>query len=130
MPTHALTASSTSFNTFLLTTQKRAALRTPLLDAVLVELENSAKDLQADMQGLPHTLYESYGVQAEKALTSLVKRLERVLDSTGPQRGDGKGDSVDAEMFVGRVALYLARQSEFLNYLSGESNVELGQYSL
>ena len=128
-PTHALTASSTSFNTFLATVKKRGAMRTPLLDAVLVELETSAKDLRADMRNLPRTLYEAYGGQVEKALERLVKRLERVLESMGPHRGDGKGETVDAEMFVGRVALYVAKQSEFLDDLSGEADIQLGEHN-
>jgi len=81
------------------------------------------------MQTLPTSLYVKYGVQAEKALEKLVKTLGRVLESMGSQRGDGKGEAVDAEMFVGRVALYLAKQSDFLSDLGGEADIQLCESS-
>jgi hypothetical protein len=42
-------------------------------------------------------------------------------------RGDGKS-GVEAEMFVGRVAIYLAKQSNFLEDLIGEANVQLSEF--
>jgi len=61
-------------------------------------------------------------------MEKLVTRVEDVLQSMSNQRQEGKGDAIEAEMFVGRVALYLARQSEFLTDLSGEAGIDLGEF--
>jgi hypothetical protein len=73
-------------------------------------VETMARNIRQDMQGLPKSLYEVYGRKVEGALQDLVKALQRVVESMGPTRGDGKS-GVEAEMFVGRVAIYLAKQA-------------------
>lgn len=70
-----------------------------------------------------------YGRKVEGALQDLVKALQRVVESMGPNRGDGKA-GVEAEMFVGRVAIYLAKQSNFLEDLIGEANVQLSEFCI
>ena len=77
------------------------------------------------MQDLPRGLYDDYRERANGALRSLVKVLEKVLASMGPERGDGR-DGVEAELFVGRVALYLAKSSSFLRNISGETEIDTG----
>jgi len=92
-----------------------------------VELEQCAKELRADISGLPKALYASYAQRIEESLTQMVKALQRVADSMGPSRGDGKA-GIEAEMFVGRVGIYVAKQSDFLADLVGEAGVSLGEY--
>jgi hypothetical protein len=59
----------------------------------------------------------------------MVTALQRVADSMGPSRGDGKV-GIEAEMFVGRVSIYVASQSTFLADLVDETDVSLGGCSV
>jgi hypothetical protein len=120
-----LTGSSTTFNTFLSTLQKRSSFRTPLLDSVLAVLETAATDIKADLAGLPPSLYDDYRGKLGSALDALVKVLGDVLAEAGGHR-DATG-SVEAELFIGRVALCLAHTSAFLPDLVGITGVDLGR---
>ena len=125
-PAHALTASSTPFTQFVADLTKRTTWRTPLLHGVLVALETAAADLKADMAGLPKALYESYAAKAEESLAKLVEVLKGVMkDVVAAREGESKNIAV-GQMLVGRVAIYLAKQSEFLRDLTGEAGVQLG----
>ena len=121
-----LSTSQTALTSFYLLLKKRSAYRTPLLDTVLVALEEAAADLKADMRGLPDELYGDYRERAGDALTRAVKVLERLLESMGPERGDGV-HGIEAELLVGRVALYLAKASTFLEDIGGEAKVKHGE---
>lgn len=125
-PTYALTASATPFNNFLSTIQKRGALRTPLLDEILVTLETAAKDLKQDISGLPSNLYTSYGTKVQDTLRRLVTSLSTVLEDVAIEGEDNKS-AIEAEILVGRVALYLARQSDCLADLTAEAGSDLGK---
>ncbi|WWD16437.1 hypothetical protein CI109_100863 [Kwoniella shandongensis] len=114
---------NSAFTSFLSTLKKRTSYRTPLLDQVLSSLESAAAAIKADMEGLPSALHDGYVSKVKTALDDLVKALEKVLESMGSVRGDGKG-GVEAEMFVGRVALYLAKSSSFLVDLTGAEEVD------
>lgn len=105
-----------TFNTFLDTLKKRAAYRTPSIENVLSNLERSASDIKSDLLGLPDDLYEDYRSKLGGALDALVNALRDVLADVGGHR-DAKG-SIEAELFVGRLALYLANSSNFLVDLS------------
>lgn len=126
-PIHALTASSAPFNAFLSTIKKRAALRTPALDDVLVTLESYALGVKQDIQGLPKALYSIYGRQVEQALRDVVSALQSVLEGL-TKREEGK--TIEAVMLVGRVGIYLAKQSTFFGDIVGESAVVLGEMQL
>ncbi|KAK4690039.1 conserved oligomeric Golgi complex subunit 1, partial [Tremellales sp. Uapishka_1] len=119
------TSHATAFSSFITSLQKRSSYRTPLLDSVLLLLEDSAKELKGDMKSLPKSLVDDYKSKVEDMLTGLVKVLERILGSMGAKRGDEK-QGVEAELFVGRVALYLTRSSKFLDDVVGGSGVDLG----
>ncbi|KAK8861647.1 hypothetical protein IAR55_002470 [Kwoniella newhampshirensis] len=125
-PAISLSASShnTAFTSFISSLKKRTSLRTPLLDQVISSLESSAAAIKADMQGLPSSLYEAYTGKVKDALQELLKALERVLESMGPTKGDGKG-GIEAEIIVGRLALYLAQNSSFLGDLTGGLSVNI-----
>ncbi len=99
-----------------------------MLDSVLTGMEGAAASLKADMQGLPRGLIDDYRERATASLDNLVKVLERVLESMGSGRGDGK-HGIEAELFVGRVALYLGRSSSFLRDVVGEADVDTGKSS-
>ncbi|TXT07513.1 hypothetical protein VHUM_03233 [Vanrija humicola] len=114
---------SAAFNTFLSTVQKRASFRTPLLDSVLTVLESAASDLKADLAGLPETFYGEYRTKVTTALDAFVNSLGDVLAAVGGHR-DATG-SVEAELFVGRVALYVVHTSPFLTDLTGDTGVDL-----
>lgn len=117
-PTAAGLAAGTgaTFNNFLGTLKKRAAYRTPQIETVLGVLERAATDIKADLVGLPEALYDDYRVKLGSALEALVHVLRDVLAEAGGHR-DAKG-SVEAELFVGRIALYLANASDFLGDLA------------
>jgi len=121
-----LTSSSSTFNTFLSTLKKRSSFRTPLLDSVLSVLEAAALDIKGDLAGLPPSLYDDYRVKLGSALDALVKVLGDVLAEAGGHR-DATG-SVEAELFIGRVALYLAHTSAFLEDLVGGTGVDLSKF--
>ncbi|KAL1411795.1 hypothetical protein Q8F55_002762 [Vanrija albida] len=114
---------SSAFTTFLSTVQKRASFRTPLLDSVLTVLESAASDLKADLAGLPETFYGEYRSKVTTALDAFVNSLGDVLAAVGGHR-DATG-SVEAELFVGRVALYVVHTSPFLTDLTGDTGVDL-----
>jgi hypothetical protein len=115
-----------SFSAFLSGVKRRASYRTPKLDTVLSVLEHAAADLKADMAGLPSAMYADYQTRAEEMLCRLIAVTEKVLGSMGPARGDGKL-GVEAEIFVGRVALFLAKSSDFLQDVAGEAGVETSE---
>jgi hypothetical protein len=85
-----------------------------------------AIDLKMDMQDLPQTLRADYLSRIETALSRLVKGFERTIESMGPTRGDGK-HGIEASLFVGRVALYVAKSSSFLSDLTVDGNLKLGK---
>lgn len=121
-PASAFTASPHLFDNFLKTLTKRVARRTPLLDGVLSELEEQARELKLDMQvgGLPSRLHVEYGKGVEGTLGKVVSVLEGLLGESG-------NEGVEGEMFVGRVAIYMARQSSFLVDVTGQAEVDVGQ---
>ncbi|GMK59894.1 hypothetical protein CspeluHIS016_0901110 [Cutaneotrichosporon spelunceum] len=86
-------SSGAGFAAFLGNLKKRVAHRTPLLDSVLSGLESAAADIAADLTGLPQNLGDDYRSK---------------LGGTG---------SIEAELFIGRVALFLAHASPFLSDL-------------
>lgn len=113
-----------SFPTFMSGLQKRSVYRTPLLDQVLLVVEDLARDLKADISDLPDDLISTYG----DLVTAGLGRLSDVLAAMLAKSVEGKPDSGDvadqriyAELFVGRVALFLARQSTFLQDITAES---------
>lgn len=115
-------SSGAGFASFLGNLKKRAAHRTPLLDGVLDGLEAAAADIAADLAGLPPSLGTDYGSKLGGALGALVHALNDVLSEAGGHRD--KTGSIEAELFVGRVALFLAHGSSFLADL-GSSGADL-----
>ncbi|ORY24078.1 hypothetical protein BCR39DRAFT_548040, partial [Naematelia encephala] len=122
-PTVPLAASTSTFDPFLHALKKRTARRTTLLDTCLETLERFASDLKVDMSNLPSSLVSIYGHKASQMLDDLVQMLERLLESMGGGRGDGK-DGVQGEVFIGRVALFLGQQSAFLKDVTREAEVD------
>lgn len=132
------------FVTFRATIQKRIARRTSVLDEALSSLEASAKSIQHDNvahpspasspsagKSLPEELYKAYGEKVKGTLDELVKKLDKMLGSveemiSAAAAEDGEGNQgklrekeVEGEVYVGRVALHLAKRSMFLQDLSG-----------
>lgn len=135
------------FATFRAAIQKRVARRTPVLDETLSFLEASAKSIKQDNllysspsassssagKGLSEELYKAYGEKVKGILDELVEKLDAVLGNVeeivsapaaedgGEDQGKGreKEKEVEGEVYVGRVALYLAKKSTFLQDLSG-----------
>jgi hypothetical protein len=130
-PTTTLNSShnhSAALNTFIIALKKRSSYRTPLLDSVLTSLEDFATSLKADMPGLPKRLIDDFRERVGTSLEMLVQVLGKVLESMGPGRGGGK-HGIEAELFVGRVALYLAKSSSFLRDVAGDAEVNTGKCS-
>lgn len=135
------------FATFRAAIQKRVARRTPVLDETLSFLEASAKSIKQDNllysspsasscsagKVLSEELYRAYGEKVKGILDELVEKLDAVLGNVeeivsaaaaeggGEDQGKGreKEKEVEGEVYVGRVALYLAKKSTFLQDLSG-----------
>ncbi|KIY33257.1 hypothetical protein I305_04123 [Cryptococcus gattii E566] len=135
------------FATFRAAIQKRVARRTPVLDETLSFLEASAKSIKQDNllysspsassssagKGLSEELYKAYGEKVKGILDELVEKLDAVLGNVeeivsttaaedgGEDQGKGreKEKEVEGEVYVGRVALYLAKKSTFVHDLSG-----------
>ncbi|WWC68540.1 uncharacterized protein I206_102469 [Kwoniella pini CBS 10737] len=117
-------STSTAFNNFRSILGKKSSYRTPLLDNVLSTFEEIAISIKDDMSDLPSSLYSEYSSQIKVTLNSLIKVLEKVLDSLGPTRGDGK-NGIEAEIFIGRIALYLCtEQSGFLRDIAGYGSID------
>ncbi|WWC60390.1 uncharacterized protein I303_102962 [Kwoniella dejecticola CBS 10117] len=117
-------STSTAFNNYRWTLKKKSSYRTPLLDNVLTTFEEYAIFMKEDMSDLPTTLYSDYSEQIQATLGNLIKVFEKVLDSLGPNRGDGK-IGIGAEIFVGRIALYLCgSQSRFLKDIAGFGTID------
>lgn len=122
-PTNALTASATPLNNFLAAVQKRMAFRTPLLDSILTFMETAALDIKTDLEGLPVSLYESYAEDASAHLTGLVMMMRRILD----EAQSDKSADYEAELLVGRTALFISRSSSFLQDLAAASVIDTGE---
>lgn len=131
MPSSSLAAPHTSFSSFLQNINRRTAKRTPKLDRVLVAIEKAAAEIRADSHGLPQGMYAEYTESARHMLQDLAKSLERLLaDVAKPGGQDGETlaeQPVAAEMFVGRVALYLGSTSSFLSDIKGGTELVSGE---
>ncbi|WWC88089.1 uncharacterized protein L201_002993 [Kwoniella dendrophila CBS 6074] len=114
---------TTALTSFRSTLKKRSSLRTPLLDDVLNTFEELAKSIKDDMSDLPGSLYDEYSIQINNTLNKLVQSLDNVLDSMGPSRGDGK-IGIEAELFIGRISLYLSKESDFLRNIAGYGKLD------
>ncbi|BEJ01631.1 hypothetical protein CcaverHIS631_0603130 [Cutaneotrichosporon cavernicola] len=122
-------SSGAGFATFLRNLKKRAARRTPLLDSVLDGLEAAADDIAADLAGLPKNLGDDYRSKLGGALGALVHALNDALSEAGGHRD--KTGSIEAELFIGRIALFLAHASPFLSDLGAdESDLPRAQVAL
>ncbi|ORX35220.1 hypothetical protein BD324DRAFT_82122 [Kockovaella imperatae] len=104
-------SSANSLNGFLSAVRKRKLGRTPLLDSVVSSLESAAKTLHDDSQGLPDAIFSSYAEQVQQTQRKLVGTLSAALESSSDSEAIAK---VDAELLIGRVALFLAKSSSFL----------------
>lgn len=133
MPSSSLVAPHTSVSSFLQNIKRRTARRTPTLDRVLAAIEKAAAEIKADSHGLPPEMYAEYTASAERMLQDLAKTLERLLNGIGaPESKEGEEStqpSVAAEMFVGRVALYLGSTSSFLEDIRGGTELASGELS-
>lgn len=89
-------------------------------------MEVAGASLKADTQGLPKGLISDYRERVAPALEKLINVLRRVLESMGSGRGDGK-HGIEAELFVGRVALYLGKASTFVADIVGDADVATGE---
>lgn len=103
----------------------RGTYRTPLLDRVLSALERLAQDLRTDVQGLPPDLVDVYKRLVQDGLGRMVDTLSSVLSKVKERAEDDQ--RVYEELFVGRVALFLARQSTFLQNMSASSALSTGK---
>ncbi|WVQ74709.1 hypothetical protein IAR50_004313 [Cryptococcus sp. DSM 104548] len=119
-------SSSNAFKHFIGSLHSRAQLRTPGLDRVLSEIEGLAKAMREDLHAdLPSSLRESYGEKVGGVCKEVVGALEQVLAQVGKTDEEGAGSGkARQELFVGRVALYLAEKSVFLRDLAGEAAVD------
>ncbi|WVQ93491.1 hypothetical protein IAU59_000565 [Kwoniella sp. CBS 9459] len=109
-PAFSTTSHGTAFTNFRSTLKKRINYRTSSLDHVLVAMEEFAKSLKSDMHQLPDALRKVYEEKVQGTLKEVVRVLEGILDSVEAEKGDG----VEEELLVGRVALYLGKSSSFL----------------
>jgi hypothetical protein len=120
-------ANNNSLESFYAGLKKRSSGRTPLLDSTLSVLESAAQALKTDMSILPSSLAEEYGKSLTSALDKLVTVLRNMLEKL--QKAEGVKD-VEASLFLGRIAVYLGRQSSFLSDLVGEAKLDTGRSSL
>lgn len=128
VPTIALAAGgvpSVNLAPFMASLKQRSSGRTPLLGAVLTALEAASGALKEDAKGLTGSLLVEYQSGVKGALEKLRGILEKSLADT--PSGEG---SVQSSLFVGRVALYIAKSSSFLGDLAGEDAAVTGEYSL
>ncbi|CED83886.1 Low density lipoprotein B-like protein [Phaffia rhodozyma] len=115
---------STSLPIFRAALRRRVAGRTALLDGVLREAEAAAGAIKIDLEGLrklaeggegiESTLLGKYKVLATEALEGLAVRLGAVLDDQSLL-----ADSINTEIFVGRVALHLVSSGSFYSDIMG-----------
>jgi hypothetical protein len=120
VPTTALATGgipNMSLTPFMTSLEQRSSGRTPLLGAVLAALEGASSALRDDVKGLSGALLAEYHAGVKSAL----ERLRGVLNESLAAAGLGGGD-VQASLFVGRVALYIARSSSVLSDLAGEAS--------
>ncbi|OCF31631.1 hypothetical protein I317_06120 [Kwoniella heveanensis CBS 569] len=120
-PSFSTTSQGTAFNTFRATVKNRINYRTPSLDNTLEILEDFAKTLRSDMYQLPDNLCKVYKGKAQTTLKEIVRVLEVILDEVG----SGKSDAIEAELVVGRIALYLGKSSSFLGDIMSQDDREL-----
>ncbi|WVF65857.1 hypothetical protein IAT40_000594 [Kwoniella sp. CBS 6097] len=117
-PSFSTTAHGTAFNTFRSTLKKRINYRTPSLDTALVVLETFAKTLKSDMHQLPESLCKVYEGKVKITLKEIVRVFEEILDGIQLEKRDG----IEAELLIGRAALYLGRSSSFLEDIIGRAD--------
>lgn len=126
-------AQSTSLTTFYASLKKRSSGRTPLLDSTLSSIEAAAQALRADMSAVPNSLHADYEASAREALRGLEAALRDTLSAfqtteDGPLPSTDK--AVDAALFVGRAAIYLAKGSTFFDDLVGGSSLRTGRFTI
>ncbi|RXK41345.1 hypothetical protein M231_01250 [Tremella mesenterica] len=119
----ALSASSqnASFSSFTDTLKKRVSLRSPKLDVILTDLEDSAADIKKDLVQLPPELHGQYRQELGESLRTLGDVLQSASEAVETR---DKFNGVEAELFVGRVALYLVKASTFLSDLSQHASYD------
>lgn len=113
------------------TLARRTTYRTPQLDAVLLALEALAADLKTDMAGIHDAredLFTDYEFKMRHACERIVGALQKELEAIAKDRS-GAERAVESELFVGRVALHLARNSTFVDMLrGGRDDLDLGAF--
>jgi hypothetical protein len=95
---------------------------------MLVILESLAKELQADVKDLPESLVSTYSTLVDESLGRTVEVLREILEGTRKVE-DGKPE-IYAELLVGRISLFLARHSTFLEDLTGRPTSSSGKLIL
>ncbi|WVN90705.1 uncharacterized protein L203_105947 [Cryptococcus depauperatus CBS 7841] len=111
--------STAAFAAFISSLKKRTALRTPLLNSVLQTLETQAAHVKSDMSGLPVSLCDSYTIRVQSFLERMIALLEGILENVAVSEG-----RVAKELFVGRIALYLAKKSSFLDEIARRNSID------
>lgn len=130
-PSASFAASSsqgTAFASFISALSKRATNRTPQLDAVLSVVETLSADLKSDLASIRDSrddLFTDYEFKMRHACDRIATALKKELETIGKEKN---GDRVvESELFVGRVALHLARNSSFVDMLrGGRDDLDLG----
>ncbi|WVO18684.1 hypothetical protein L204_106404 [Cryptococcus depauperatus] len=111
--------STAAFAAFISSLKKRTALRTPLLNSVLQTLETQAAHVKSDMSGLPVSLCDSYTIRVQSFLERMIALLEGILEDVAVSE-----ERVAKELFVGRIALYLAKKSSFLDEIARRNSID------
>ncbi|KAG8931533.1 hypothetical protein FRC01_001162 [Tulasnella sp. 417] len=104
---------------------QRVLNRTPLLNSVLEAVELMAKELWDDLAALEgplgqtrnvaEPLLASYRPEAQSSALEMVKSLQSLLSESTPTPASPIGTRVS--VFIGKVALILATDSSFVEYL-------------
>jgi len=116
----ATRAPAASLPTFRTALRKRVAGRTPLVEAVVHELENLASSLRDDIGVLRETaegtpagdspLERAFGASAREALDGVVRVLKAELEEAN---GFDLAQGIRQELFLGRVAVHLCVSQTF-----------------
>jgi hypothetical protein len=128
VPTIALAAGgvpSINLAPFMASLKQRSSGRTPLLGAVLTSLEAASGALKEDVRGLTGSLLAEY----QSGVKGALEKLRGILEESLADIPSGAG-SVQCSLFVGRVALYIAKSSSLLGDLAGEDGAVTGEYIL
>ncbi|QRV87540.1 Vps51/Vps67 protein [Ceratobasidium sp. AG-Ba] len=129
-------SSDSSYQYFERALNRRANRRTPLLDSVLSEMEETARELREELKVISGEetnnevaarLASTYQPRAGETCMRVTNAISKALEDASTNDSVGKTNTI---LFVGRLANSLADSSSFIGDLSCSQDIAQGKYMI